>query len=121
VSLDPAVLAALASPRRREILRLVWHEERAAGDIHRAMSDVTFGAVSAQLRTLSELGLVHVRAESRQRYYRACPAALGPLAHELEEMWGHALWRLRLAAELEATRRGPRRNRPLTGKRRKRS
>jgi DNA-binding transcriptional ArsR family regulator len=40
------VLAALASPRRREILRLVWDHEMAAGSIHAAMPDVTFGAVS---------------------------------------------------------------------------
>jgi hypothetical protein len=39
---DAAVLSAVASPRRREILRLVWTEELSAGDIHRAMPDVTF-------------------------------------------------------------------------------
>jgi DNA-binding transcriptional ArsR family regulator len=53
----PAVLAALASPRRQEILRLIWSEERTAGAIHRAMPDVTFGAVSLQLRSLTESGL----------------------------------------------------------------
>ena len=41
-----SALAALASPRRREILRLIWRDERAAGEIHAAMPDVTFGAVS---------------------------------------------------------------------------
>ena len=30
-------LTVLASPRRREILRLVWRQERAAGEIHRAL------------------------------------------------------------------------------------
>ena len=34
------MLAAIASPRRREILRLIWDEERSAGDIRRAMPDV---------------------------------------------------------------------------------
>ena len=48
------VLKALDSPRRRAILRLVWNEERPAGDIHRALGDVTFGAVSQQLRLLTE-------------------------------------------------------------------
>ena len=57
---DPAVLAAIASPRRREILRLLWDHEQAAGAIHDAMPDVTFGAVSLQLRVLSEAGLVTV-------------------------------------------------------------
>ena len=65
----PALLATLASPRRQEILRLVWAEERSAGDIARAMPDVTFGAVSLQLRSLSLAGLVDVRTESRNRFY----------------------------------------------------
>lgn len=102
-----AVLAALASPRRREILRLIWDEERQAGAIHAAMPDVTFGAVSLQLRTLVEAGLIEQRAEGRQRFYRARRDALGPVADMLQEMWGHALWRLTLQAELEQTRRGP--------------
>jgi len=102
------LLQAIASPRRREILRLVWHREMSAGDIARAMPDVTFGAVSLQLRTLSEAGLVDTRAEKQQRFYRARREALGPVAAMLEEMWTHALWRLKLAAELEESRRGPR-------------
>ena len=102
-----AVLAALASPRRQEILRLVWSSERSAGEIHRAMPDVTFGAVSLQLRTLSTAGLLETRVEHRFRYYRARREALGAMAQVLERMWDDALWRLRLAAELEQTRRGP--------------
>ena len=103
-----AVLAALASPRRQEILRLVWTEERSAGDIRRAMPDVTFGAVSLQLRALSQAGLVRVRAEGRNRYYQAQREAVGPAGAMLEEMWNDALWRLKIAAELEQSRRGPR-------------
>ena len=102
------MLAAIASPRRREILRLVWDEELSAGAIHRAMPDVTFGAVSLQLRSLAGAGLVDTRADKRQRFYRARRDALGPVAALLERMWDDALWRLKLAAELEQTRRGPR-------------
>jgi DNA-binding transcriptional ArsR family regulator len=101
------VLAAVASPRRREILRLVWRRELAAGEIHRAMPDVTFGAVSLQLRTLTRAGLVEQRAEHRHRFYRARRAALASFKPMLERMWNDALWRLKLAAELEQTRRGP--------------
>ena len=103
-----AVMTALASPRRCEILRLVWKEELTAGAIHRAMPDVTFGAVSLQLRTLAEAGLVQTRADKRNRFYQARRDALGPLAAMLERMWDDALWRLKLEAELEETRRGPR-------------
>jgi DNA-binding transcriptional ArsR family regulator len=105
--MDQALLNAIASPRRREILRLVWDGEQTAGAIHRAMPDVTFGAVSLQLRALLEAGLVEARTERRSRYYRACREALGPVAEMLESMWDDALRELKLAAELEQTRRGP--------------
>lgn len=104
----PGVLAVLASPRRQEILRLIWTEELTAGAIHKAMPDVTFGAVSLQLRSLTESGLAESRAQGRHRFYRARRAAVGPVATMLEQMWNDALWRLKLAAELEHTRRGPR-------------
>jgi DNA-binding transcriptional ArsR family regulator len=103
------MLAATASPRRREILRIVWHAERTAGDIHREMPDISFGAVSLQLKLLLEAGLVEARAERRFHYYRARQEALGPVAEMLERMWSDALSRLKLAAELEESRRGPRR------------
>jgi DNA-binding transcriptional ArsR family regulator len=103
-----ALLHAIASPRRQEILRLVWADEKPAGDIHAAMPDVTFGAVSLQLRSLAEAGLVDVRVAGRHRLYRARRAALGPVARMLERMWDDSLWRLKLQAELEQSRRGPR-------------
>jgi DNA-binding transcriptional ArsR family regulator len=105
--LESSALAAIASPRRREILRLVWSGERQAGAIHAAMPDVTFGAVSLQLRALMQAGLVESRADGRERFYRARREALGPVTAILEQMWGDALWRLKLQAELEQTRRGP--------------
>src|SRR5689334_6796078 len=103
------LLGALASPRRREILRLIWREEQNVSAIHRAMPDVTFGAVSLHLHQLVEHGLVEVRPEGRNRFYRARRDMLEPVAALLEGMWNDALWRLTLAAELEQTRRGPRR------------
>ena len=104
---ETRVLAVIASPRRREILRLIWREEMAAGAIHQAMPDVTFGAVSLQLRALVEAGLAESRASGKQRLYRAKRDAFGPVGRMLESMWGDALWRLKLHAELLNTRRGP--------------
>jgi DNA-binding transcriptional ArsR family regulator len=112
--MDAALLEAIASPRRREILRLVWSEEQAAGAIHQAMPDITFGAVSLQLKQLLDAGVLEVRTDRRNRYYRAKREALGPLAAMLEEMWDDALWKLKLAAELEETRRGPKPQRKRT-------
>lgn len=99
---------ALASPRRREILRVLWHGEAAAGEIHAAMPDVTFGAVSQHLKTLTGAGLVTCRREHRSRIYRVQREALGPIGEALERMWSDALWRLKLQAELDHSRRGPR-------------
>jgi DNA-binding transcriptional ArsR family regulator len=103
-----ALLRAIQTPRRREILHLVWNGERSAGDIHRAFGDVTFGAVSQHLRVLEEAGLVTKRSQGRNRYYRARKRELGPLRAWLESQWDSALSRLQLEAELEAARRGPR-------------
>ena len=105
--MEHAHLAAIASPRRREILRLVWNGEMAAGDIAAAMPDVTFGAVSLQLRALQNAGLVVCRPDRKNRFYRARRYVLGPIGKSLERMWDDALWRLKLASQLEASRRGP--------------
>lgn len=105
---SPAVLAAIASPRRRELLRLTWREERGAGELREAMPDVSWGAVSQQIGALVTAGLLEMRIDGRLRFYRARPDALGSVADALERMWDDALWKLKLAAELEATRRGPR-------------
>ena len=91
-------LTAVAEPRRREILRMVWNEEKPAGEIAAAF-DVTFGAVSQHLRVLREAGLVEVRKEGRRRYYRARRECMGPLCDLLEEMWSGRLERLRTMAE----------------------
>lgn len=98
---------ALATPRRREILRLVWQQERSAGEIHLTMADVTFGAVSQHLRCLRDAGLVQVRAAGRQRMYVAIPRAVAPLIPVLTAMWDDALYALKIQAEMAHARRGP--------------
>jgi DNA-binding transcriptional ArsR family regulator len=80
------VLEAISNPRRREILRLVWDEERSAGDIA-SRFDVTWSAISQNLKVLRSAGLVAERREGTKRLYRAHPAALGSLAEVLREMW----------------------------------
>lgn len=96
---------AIAEPRRREILRLVWDAERSAGEIAERF-DVTFGAVSQHLKVLREAGLVTLRQDGRRRYYKADREALGPLADYLRAMWSA---RLDVLAELaeEAERAEP--------------
>lgn len=106
---------------------MVWREERTAGDIHRALGDVTFGAVSQHLRVLREAGLVTLRGEGRSRLYAARKEELGPLREWLEQMWASSLYRLKIQAEMEDARRGPKsvkpksvKSRPDKSKRRRR-
>ena len=70
-----------ALPRRVDSAILGWcgRASWAAGEIHAAMPDVSFGAVSLQLRTLSEAGLLDCRREHRRRFYKARRDALGPV------------------------------------------
>jgi DNA-binding transcriptional ArsR family regulator len=86
------------------------------------MPDVTFGAVSLQLKVLAGAGLVESRPDAQFRVYKVRRDALGPVAAMLETMWTDALWQLKLKAELKESRRGPqprRRRRPTTkGKKR---
>ena len=95
-----ATLHALAEPRRTEILRLLWNQERAAGDIARHF-DVTFGAVSQHLKVLRDAGLVDVTRAGKQRFYRLRKESLGPLADYLEARWGARLMELKTLAEAE--------------------
>ena len=103
---DP--LQAIAEPRRREILRLVWSDELTAGDIA-ARFEVTRPAISQHLRVLREAGLVKERRDGTRRFYRAVPETLGELRAYLEAYWDEALGRLKRAAE--ADQRGKRERR----------
>jgi DNA-binding transcriptional ArsR family regulator len=92
------MLQIVAEPRRREILRLVWDRELAAGDIARRF-DISFGAVSQHLGVLRNAGFVHVRREGKRRYYQANMAGLGTLKETLESMWSDQMDRLATLAE----------------------
>jgi DNA-binding transcriptional ArsR family regulator len=99
------LLQAVAEPRRQAILQLVWRGEREAGEIHRAIGGVTFGAVSQHLRVLREAGAVRMRKDGRRRLYRADHATLRPLRTYLEKMWARSLGDLKALAENEERKR----------------
>ena len=100
VALQGAI-EAIGSPRRRQILRLVWDAERSAGEIA-AKSDVSWPAVSQNLAVLKASGLVSERRSGTHRYYRADRQALAPLESLLRQMWTADLGRLKQLAEAEA-------------------
>jgi len=109
VTAPAAVFDALAAPRRREILRLVWDAEKSAGDIHRALPEVSFGAVSQHLGVLESAGLVARRDEGRFHFYTARRRELGHLGKWLDSMWARALSDLKHLAESEEKPRPHRR------------
>jgi len=92
------VLDAISSPRRRQILRLVWERELSAGDIAEQF-DVTWPAISQNIAVLRKAGLVTERREANRRFYRADQQALGSLRAALQEMWAQDLDRLRSVVE----------------------
>jgi DNA-binding transcriptional ArsR family regulator len=102
-----ATMEAIANPRRRQILRLIWDGERSAGEIASTVDDVSWPAVSQNLRVLKTSGLITERREGTRRYYKADQRALGPLEVVLRQMWSRDLGRLKQLAEEEA--RGRRR------------
>ena len=91
-----AILDAIVSPRRREILRLVWDRELSAGEIA-SRFEISWPAVSQNLGVLLKAGLIAERREANRRFYRAKPQALGSLRAAVEEMWAQDLGRLQRA------------------------
>lgn len=102
-----AAIRALAEPRRRRILRLVWNAERTAGQIA-SRFEVTRPAISQHLRVLVNAGLVTARRQGTRRFYRARPAGLAELRAFLEAFWDARLLRLKHVAEVEERRPAPR-------------
>jgi DNA-binding transcriptional ArsR family regulator len=98
-----AALRAIASPRRRAILRLVWDEERSSGEIA-GHFDISWPAISQNLRILEDAGLVRSRRNGTTRLYRVDRARLGPLRGVLTQMWESDLDELARLAEAEHRR-----------------
>jgi DNA-binding transcriptional ArsR family regulator len=100
-----SALQAINNPARRQILRLVWEEERSSREIA-SHFEVTWQAVSHNLRVLREAGLITDRQEGTRRLYRAEPKQLGPLEALLEGLWREDLKQLdRVIAEDRSERR----------------
>jgi DNA-binding transcriptional ArsR family regulator len=98
-------LRALAEPRRRAILRLVWHDERTVGDIA-SYFDVTRPAISQHLRVLADAGLVALRRDGRRSMYRAKRGAMQDLRAYLGAFWDVELAGLKAAAERAEREKG---------------
>ncbi len=100
-----AALKALAEPRRREIVRLVWSEELPAAAIAARFGEVTRSAISQHLGVLREAGLVHERREGTRRLYRSNHHEMARLRAYLDDYWTTGLERLRDVAEAAEAQR----------------
>jgi DNA-binding transcriptional ArsR family regulator len=87
--------AALAEPSRRQILDLLRGGERSVNDLV-ARLKLSQPGVSRHLRVLREAGLVDVRPQGRQRWYRLRPQPLAEVDEWLEPYRAH--WSGRLDA-----------------------
>jgi DNA-binding transcriptional ArsR family regulator len=86
-------LTALADPTRREIVALLAHGERAAGELA-AGFPVSRPAISRHLRVLRTAGLVRSRTDGKRRLYTLDPAPLRELDDWLEpyrDLWAQRL------------------------------
>ena len=92
---------AIAEARRRDILVFLAPGERSVTDIVEAF-ELPQPSVSKHLKVLRDVGLVDVRREGRQVFYRTNPGAIRPL-HEwtrtFERFWTHQLTRVKERAE----------------------
>ncbi len=101
-----AALKALAEPRRREILRLVWTDELPAAQIAARFDDVTRTAVSQHLGVLREARLVIERRDGTRRLYCANHAEMDRLRRYLDGYWTGSLQRLQSLAESAEREKG---------------
>jgi DNA-binding transcriptional ArsR family regulator len=100
-----AALKALAEPRRREIVRVLWTRELAATDIASCFPDVTRSAISQHLGVLRESRLVIERRDGTRRLYRANRDEMSKLRTFLDEYWTSGLERLREVTEAAERRK----------------
>ncbi len=97
---------AIAEPRRREILNYLALQERPVGDIVERLG-LEQPSVSKHLRVLRDVGLVHVRREGRQIFYRTNAEGIRPLhewAGTFERFWRHQLLRVKERVEQTVTK-----------------
>lgn len=95
------VFNAVAESRRRDILVFLAAGERRVSDIVQEL-DLLQPSASKHLKVLLDVGLVDVRREGRQAFYRTNGEAIRPL-HEwagmFERYWNHQLVKIKERAE----------------------
>src|ERR1019366_10495775 len=92
--MDP-LLKAIAEPKRRDIIRLIWSRELPAAEIAEYFPDVTRSAISQHLGVLKKNGIIHERREGTRRLYCVNRSEVVKLRAFLDSFWSGSLERLR--------------------------
>jgi len=98
------IFNAVAEARRRDILVLLAPRERPVSEIVEALQ-MGQPSVSKHLKVLRDVGLVDVRREGRQMFYRTNVEGLRPLhewAGTFARYWRHQLTRVKARAEAQS-------------------
>jgi len=101
-----AAFKAMAEPKRRAILRLIWSQELPAAKIADRFTDITRSAVSQHLRVLRDAELVLERRDGTRRMYRVNQNEMGKLRTFLDDYWTGSLERLRDLSEAAEQMKG---------------
>lgn len=78
-----AAFRALADPTRRDILRLLTHQDMTIAQVSDQF-DMTRAAVKKHLTVLSDGGLINITTRGRERINALNPAGLAPVFDWLE-------------------------------------
>ncbi len=93
--------ALIFSTTRLEILRHLWTGRKSAGELHKGVGSITFGAISQHLKKLRDAGVVVAERKGRSIIYSVERERLGAYAAALDAMWASSLADLKDAAEGE--------------------
>jgi DNA-binding transcriptional ArsR family regulator len=107
-TLDP--FNAVAEPKRRRVLELLAESEHAEMPVNQIVVSLGWPQpmVSKHLGVLKDVGLVAVREDGRQRFYRINGEQLKPIhdwAKTFERFWSQQLDRIKQRAERVARER----------------
>lgn len=99
-------LDALGDANRRRIVEILGDGARSVQEIADRMP-ISRPAVSRHLRVLKQAGLVGDEADGTRRMYALRGEGVEAIRRYMEQVWGEALPRFRLAAENTTPRRRP--------------
>ncbi len=100
---------AVAEPRRRDILNYLILQERSVNEIVDSLR-MEQPSVSKHLRVLKDVGLVNVRRDGRNMFYKTNADAIRPLhewTSQFERFWRHQLNQIKELAERKAAEKNP--------------